>query len=95
MKTPTEYTDIITDLLQIAKFDADWSKVYTDIIILLLHKGNNTLADFAMNNFKKMAKHIDQEGFMTISGFLTENKRQEEDIEMMEDLNGDQDENEQ
>ena len=41
LKNPNEYTDIITDLYQISKFKSDWQKVYMDLLISLLHKGNS------------------------------------------------------
>lgn len=41
LKNPTEYNDILADLIQITKFDQDWQKVYTDLFIELLHKGNS------------------------------------------------------
>jgi len=43
IKKPNEYLDILTDLYQITKFADDWQKVYTDIFISLLHKGNSNL----------------------------------------------------
>ncbi len=41
LKNPEEYSDILSDLLEITKFDENWMGVYTDIIISLLHKGNS------------------------------------------------------
>ncbi len=43
LKNPNEYSDIISDLYLVTKFKDDWQKVYIDILISLLHKGNSKL----------------------------------------------------
>ena len=41
VKNPEEYSDILGDLYEITKFDENWTSVYTDLILSLLHKGNS------------------------------------------------------
>lgn len=41
VKNPEDYSDILGDLYEITKFDENWTSVYTDLIISLLHKGNS------------------------------------------------------
>jgi hypothetical protein len=41
LKSPNEYSDVITDLLEVSQFKKDWQKVYMDLLISLLHKGNS------------------------------------------------------
>ena len=41
VKNPEDYSDILGDLYEITKFDLNWTSVYTDLIISLLHKGNS------------------------------------------------------
>ncbi len=41
LKNPNEYSDIISDLYEVSSFKADWQKVYMDLLISLLHKGNS------------------------------------------------------
>jgi hypothetical protein len=51
LKNPNEYSDIISDLYQVTSFKEDWQKVYMDLLISLLHKGNskkNILLTYAL-----------------------------------------------
>ena len=41
VKNPEEYSDVLGDLYEITKFDENWTSVYTDLILSLLHKGNS------------------------------------------------------
>jgi hypothetical protein len=38
-----EYADILNDLLEVVKFGENWEKVFTDICLSLLHKGNSKI----------------------------------------------------
>lgn len=41
LKNPEEYSDVLTDLIQVLEFDENWVKVYTDLTLSILHKGNS------------------------------------------------------
>ncbi len=41
MKETNEYTEVLEDLLEIAEFKKDWEKVFTDLCLSLMHKGNS------------------------------------------------------
>ena len=41
LKNPNEYSDTISDLYLVTQFKDDWQKVYVDVLISLLHKGNS------------------------------------------------------
>jgi len=92
LKKPNEYQDILADLVEIVKFDENWMKVFTDLTISILHRGNNSLSEFTLNSFKKLAKFINKDGVDVILQFISETRNEneieneeiEEDIEMTE-----------
>jgi hypothetical protein len=42
-KDTKEYIDVLEDILTIAEFKEDWEKVFTDLCLSLIHKGNSNI----------------------------------------------------
>ena len=93
LKNENDYLQEAEDLILIIenKFDKNWMKVYTDIILNLLKKTNSVLDEFILNEYKKMSKFIGKEGIEVLIEFLKDRKiykvknKYEEDDETVEE----------
>lgn len=85
LKNEVDYQQEMDDIAEIKKFDKDWSKLFTDLILNLLHKGNASLGEFAMGTFKKISKYINKEGADLLIQFLKDTKPKKEKNGMMID----------
>ena len=93
LKNENDYLQESEDLNLIIekKFDKDWMKVYTDIILNLLKKTNSVLDEFILNEYKKMSKFIGKEGIEVLIEFLKDRKiykdknKYEDDAETVEE----------
>ena len=94
LKNGEDYEQEIEDVIQIKLFKKGWTKMFTEMILNILHKGNTMLGEFAMGVFKKLAKYVHKDGVdvlidflkqttipKTKKGIFTENE-DNEDIEM-------------
>ena len=93
LKNENDYLQESEDLNLIIekKFDKDWMKVYTDIVLNLLKKTNSVLDEFILNEYKKMSKFIGKEGIEVLIEFLKDRKiykdknKYEDDAETVEE----------
>ena len=93
LKNENDYLQEAEDLILIIekKFDKDWMKVYTDIVLNLLKKTNSVLDEFILNEYKKMSKFIGKEGIEVLIEFLKDRKiykdknKYEDDAETVEE----------
>ena len=93
LKNENDYLQESEDLNLIIekKFDKDWMKVYTDIVLNLLKKTNSVLDEFILNEYKKMSKFIGKEGIEVLIDFLKDRKiykdknKYEDDAETVEE----------
>jgi hypothetical protein len=46
LREPNEYADVLNDLEEIIKFQENWEKVFTDLCLSLIHKGNSKNQNF-------------------------------------------------
>ncbi len=93
LKNENDYLQEAEDLILIIekKFDKDWMKVYTDLVLNLLKKTNSVLDEFILNEYKKMSKFIGKEGIEVLIEFLKDRKiykdknKYEDDAETVEE----------
>ena len=93
LKNENDYLQESEDLNLIIekKFDKDWMKVYTDLVLNLLKKTNSVLDEFILNEYKKMSKFIGKEGIEVLIEFLKDRKiykdknKYEDDAETVEE----------
>ena len=83
LKNEIDYQQEIEDIIEIKKFDKEWSKMYTDLTLNIMHKGNVMLSEFAMGIYKKMSKHIGKEGVDILIQFLKDTKAKKEKNPML------------
>ena len=83
LKNEIDYQQEIEDIIEIKKFDREWSKMYTDLTLNIMHKGNVMLSEFAMGIYKKMSKHIGKEGVDILIQFLKDTKPKKEKNPML------------
>ena len=83
LKNEIDYQQEIDDIIEIKKFDKEWSKMFTDLTLNIMHKGNVMLSEFAMGIYKKMSKHIGKDGVDILIQFLKDTKPKKEKNPMM------------
>ena len=83
LKSEIDFQQEIEDIIEIKKFDKEWSKMFTDLTLNIMHKGNVTLSEFAMGIYKKMSKHIGKEGVDILIQFLKDTKPKKEKNQML------------
>ena len=83
LKNEIDYQQEIEDIIEIKKFDKEWSKMFTDLTLNIMHKGNVMLSEFAMGIYKKMSKHIGKEGVDILIQFLKDTKPKKEKNPML------------
>ena len=82
LKSEIDFQQEIEDIIEIKKFDKEWSKMFTDLTLNIMHKGNVMLSEFAMGIYKKMSKHIGKEGVDILIQFLKDTKPKKEKNQM-------------
>jgi hypothetical protein len=70
LKNGEDYEQEIEDVIQIKLFKKGWTKMFTEMILNILHKGNTMLGEFAMGVFKKLAKYVHKDGVDVLIDFL-------------------------
>ena len=83
LKSEIDFQQEIEDIIEIKKFDKEWSKMFTDLTLNIMHKGNVMLSEFAMGIYKKMSKHIGKEGVDILIQFLKDTKPKKEKNQML------------
>ena len=83
LKSEIDFQQEIEDIIEIKKFDKEWSKMFTDLTLNIIHKGNAMLSEFAMGIYKKMSKHIGKEGVDILIQFLKDTKPKKEKNQML------------
>ena len=78
LKSEIDFQQEIEDIIEIKKFDKEWSKMFTDLTLNIMHKGNVMLSEFAMGIYKKMSKHVGKEGVDILIQFLKDTKPKKE-----------------
>ena len=83
LKSEIDFQQEIEDIIEIKKFNKEWSKMFTDLTLNIMHKGNVMLSEFAMGIYKKMSKHIGKEGVDILIQFLKDTKPKKEKNQML------------
>ena len=83
LKSEIDFQQEIEDIIEIKKFDKEWSKMFTDLTLNIMHKGNVMLSEFAMGIYKKMSKHVGKEGVDILIQFLKDTKPKKEKNQML------------
>ena len=83
LKSEIDFQQEIEDIIETKKFDKEWSKMFTDLTLNIMHKGNVMLSEFAMGIYKKMSKHVGKEGVDILIQFLKDTKPKKEKNQML------------